>query len=296
MSMSWMPLQKAAEGGSRSTKRKSVWSWLILLFTLLTLVSWLFPFWLSVTTAFKDSAELASSSATSLPHTFYWGNFTRFWSESDFPRKLFNSILISSVACMITVVFSFLNAVALGVGRIKRTRLVLTVCLIAFAIPQEAVVYPTYKVSKILHIYGNPIAVILILGILYSAFGTFLLGEVMKSFPRELIDAAFVDGVRIREMLRHVIYPLLKPTLQTLAVMVFIWNWNEYMMPLILLPDNATQTVPIALASTYSQPGFNVVPDIGWGAAGALISAAPTILFFLLFQRVIARGITMGTE
>ena len=82
----------------------------------------------------------------------------------------------------------------------------------------------------------------------------------------------------------------------TLAVMIVIWDWNEYMMPLILLPGNDVQTIPIAIAGTFGPPGFGVVPDIAWGAAGLVLSSAPTILIFLVMQRVIARGITVGTD
>ncbi len=295
MSTLWIP-SASTQPDVQRRKKKRLGSWLLVIFAVLTLIVWLFPLWMSVTSAFKTPEEIATTSWTSLPTHWTLENFTRFAHDSDFGRKLRNSIIISGGACIISLIFSFLNAVALGVGRVKRSRAVMTICLIVFAIPQEAIVYPTYKVAKILNVYGNPIAVIVILGIIYSAFGTLLLGEVMRAFPRELIDAAFVDGVSMRHMMRHVVYPIVKPSLKTLGIMIFIWDWNEYMMPLILLPNNDTQTVPIAIASTFSQPGFGVVPDIAWGAAGALLSSAPTVLLFLLFQRVIARGITVGTD
>ena len=215
---------------------------------------------------------------------------------SGFGTKLRNSIVINVVACLLSVVLSFLNAVALHLGHVQRKQLVLTLCMIAFAIPQEALVFPVYKVAKLTHLYGSIIPLILILGVLYSALGTFLLGEVMHEFPRELVEAAHIDGAGMWRMLRNVVFPILRPTLLTLTIMVLIWDWNEYMMPLMLLPGNEQQTIPIAIGSTFGPPGFNSVPDIAWGAAGLVLSSAPTVLLFLLSQRVIARGITIGVD
>ena len=276
--------------------RRSYGSWLFLTFAIFTSIAWIFPLWMGIATAFKSPIEVATSQPWELPHTFYMGNFIRFWNDSHFGTKLWNTLVINGAACAISVVLSYLNAVALVLGRSRHSRVITTACMIAFAIPQEALVFPVYKAAKGLHLYGTQVPLILILGIVYSALGTFLLGEVMRQFPRDIIEAALIDGAGMRRMLLDVVLPIMRPTLRTLAVMVLIWDWNEYMMPLFLLPDNATQTIPLAIGSAFGPPGFNSVPDVAWGAAGLLLSASPTVLIFLLFQRVISRGITLGSD
>lgn len=271
-------------------------AWLVVVFGVLTAIAWIFPLWMGLATAFKTPAEAAATQPWNLPDHATLANFTRFWTDSGFAVKLRNSVTINVAACAISVVLSVLNAVALGLGNLRRPRAVLTACMVVFAVPQEALAFPVYKAAKLTHTYGTQLPLILILGILYSALGTFLLGEVMQQFPRELVEAAHLDGAGMVRMLRSVVLPVLRPTVVTLAVMVLIWDWNEYMMPLILLPGNDQQTVPIAIGSAFGPPGFGVVPDIAWGAAGLLLSSAPTILVFLVFQRVIARGITIGVD
>ena len=294
--MSTTVLTRAADNQPLRRQRRSLTSWLILVTGLITVVIWVFPLWMSVATALKDPIEVATTQPWSAPHHLYLNNFTRFWEMSGFGTKLRNSVVINIAACAISVVLSFLNAVALQLGNVRRSRAVLTACMIAFAIPQEALVFPVYKVAKLTHTYGSILPLIVILGVLYSALGTFLLGEVMRAFPRELIEAAHIDGAGIWRVLTSVVLPILRPTLLTLTVMVLIWDWNEYMMPLMLLPGNDQQTIPVAIASTFGPPGFNSVPDIAWGAAGVVLSSAPTVLIFLVCQRVIARGITIGTD
>ena len=284
-------------GGPALRKRnRSVGSWLILTFGILTAIVWVFPLWMVVTTALKSPAEAAMTQPWDLPQHVWLGNFPRFWVDSEFGVKLRNSVIINVAACLITIVLSLLNAVALTLGQVRHRQAIVTACLILFAVPQEALVFPIYKVAKLTHTYGSQVPLILVLGVLYSALGTFLLTEVLRQLPSDIVEAAYLDGAGVWRMLTGVLLPMLRPTVVTLAVMVLIWDWNEYMMPLILLPRNSQQTIPIAIGSTFGPPGFGAVPDIAWGAAGLLLSSAPTILVFLLFQRVIARGITVGTD
>lgn len=286
----------AAPPGRRMRKQRTVGSWLFLVAALLTAIAWVFPLWMGLATALKTPAEALATQPWEPPANPTFTNFARFAAESDFATKLWNSVYINIAACAITVTLSLLNAVALNLGRVRRRRGILTVCMIAFAIPQEALVFPTYKAAKMLGLYGETLPLILMLGVMYTALGTFLLGEVMQQFPRALTEAALIDGAGMWRMLRSVVLPVLRPTLVTLAVLVLIWDWNEYMMPLILLPGNDVQTIPIAIASTFGPPGFGSVPDVAWGAAGLVLSSAPTVLVFLVFQRVIARGITVGSD
>ena len=277
-------------------KRRNPMSWVVLFFLTTGVAIWVIPYYLVFSYAIKSPADQASTSLWAPPHSFNASYFIQAWQWGDLTPKFFNSLYISSVATVISIALAFFTAFSLGIGKPKHRTLILTVCMVIYAIPQEAIVFPWFKFTEAINIYGNQIGVILILGILYSAFATYLLTTVLSEFPKEILEAAYMDGVSSWRLLRSIIFPLIRPTLATLAAMIFIWDWNEYMMPLILLPNNNTQTLPIIIATALGgnpdtgSPGMNVSVM----AMGCVLSAIPSIIFFLLFQRTLSRGISVG--
>ena len=191
---------------------------------------------------------------------------------------------------LIGVVLSFLTAYAIGIGRVKGRIWILGFFMVAFTIPQEALIYPLYSVSKMLNLYDNIWSIIIIFGVMSTGFGTYLLSSVMSTFPDELLEAARVDGASPWRILRSIVLPLLRPTLFVLATMFFIFTWNEFLIPLVMLPSNDNQTVTLAMAVTTGQ----YTSDPTARAAAALIGFMPSVIFFLIFQRTLMRGITLG--
>jgi raffinose/stachyose/melibiose transport system permease protein len=277
-------------------KRRNPMSWVVLFFVTTGVAIWTIPYYLVFTYAIKSPVDQTSTSLWAPPHSFNASYFIQAWQWGDLTPKFFNSLYISSVATAISIGLAFFTAFSLGIGKPKHRTLILTICMVIYAIPQEAIVFPWFKFTEAINIYGNQIGVILILGILYSAFATYLLTTVLSEFPKEILEAAYVDGVSSWRLLRSIVFPLIRPTLATLAAMIFIWDWNEYMMPLILLPNNNTQTLPIIIATALGgnpdtgSPGMNV----SIMAMGCVLSAIPSIIFFLLFQRTLSRGIAVG--
>lgn len=277
-------------------KRRNPMSWVVLFFVTTGVAIWTIPYYLVFTYAIKSPVDQTSTSLWAPPHSFNASYFIQAWQWGNLTPKFFNSLYISSVATAISIGLAFFTAFSLGIGKPKHRTLILTICMVIYAIPQEAIVFPWFKFTEAINIYGNQIGVILILGILYSAFATYLLTTVLSEFPKEILEAAYVDGVSSWRLLRSIIFPLIRPTLATLAAMIFIWDWNEYMMPLILLPNNNTQTLPIIIATALGgnpdtgSPGMNV----SIMAMGCVLSAIPSIIFFLLFQRTLSRGIAVG--
>ena len=131
---------------------------------------------------------------------------------------------------------------------------------------------------------------IIVFTVLQAAFGTYLLASVMGTIPKELLDAASMDGATRWQILWLIIVPVLRPTLSVLLVFFFIWTWNEFYIPVVLLADQSSQTVPIALATLRGQHSI----DITVLNAGSLLSLLPTLVFFLIFQRTLSHGVTAG--
>lgn len=271
-------------------KKKTPASWFVFFGVLLLVIVWLFPFWMAVANALKTQAEFIKSGPLALPQHPTLVHITKFWSDVDFPKKLVNSMIVSTLAPLITIILSFLSAYAIGIGKIKGRTTILAIFMIAFTIPQEAMVYPLYIAAKKLHLYDNLLSIIIIFGVLQSAFGTYLLSSVLSEFPEEILEAAKIDGASSAKILRSIVLPLLTPTLLVLATFLFIWDWNEFLIPLVLLPSNGNQTVALSMAYTTGQ----WTSDPTARAAAALLGALPSILFFLVFQRTLMRGVTMG--
>jgi raffinose/stachyose/melibiose transport system permease protein len=275
-------------GAPRRRRRPTAYLVLVLLAVLTITI--LIPFALIAINAIKSPTEYAAHGPVSLPHSFYTQGIKTFWSTTDFGRALWNSVLISAVVAGGAVVLSILNAYALGIGRVKGRVWVLGAFLIANFLPQEGLVYPLYYLAKKIGLYDTQLLVIIIFTVIQAAFGTYLLSSVFGTFPRELVEAARMDGAGKARILWRIVVPISRPTLTVLLVFFFIWTWNEFFLPLIFLVSNQNQTVPVALGVLQGQHVMNPLTT----SAAALLGMLPTIVFFLIFQRTLTRGITVG--
>ncbi|MFE9205469.1 carbohydrate ABC transporter permease [Micromonospora sp. NPDC007230] len=266
--------------------------WVVLVLVTAAALAMLVPFAFMLLNAFKSPADYSTNGPLSWPSEFYPKGLRTYWEQVDFPEKLWNSLLISGAVAVLGVVVSLLNAYALGVGRVRGRLWIIGLFLLANMLPQEALIYPLYYFAKEAGLYNTRLAVIIIFTVIQSAFGTYLLASVLGTFPRPLLEAAALDGAGKWRILWRVVLPNLRPTLAVLLVFFFIWTWNEFLIPLVMLIDNQTQTVPVALASLQGDR----LMDAPTTNAGALISLVPAVLFFLIFQRTLARGITAGAE
>jgi len=264
--------------------------YLVLVVLIVLLVVVLVPFMVVAINSFKTQAEYATNGPLSLPQGLYLQGIIDFWNRVDFTGKLVNSLIISTAVAAFGVVLSLLNAFALGIGRVRGRVWVLVFFMIANTLPQEALAYPLYYFTNFFHIYNTLFAVILIFTVIQSAFGTYLLASVFSAFPRELIEAALLDGANKLQLLVRVVMPVSLPTLTVIFTFFFIWTWNEFFLPLIMLISNDRQTVPVAIAVTQGQ--FNM--DAPTASASALLGILPAIIFFILFQRSLTRGVVAG--
>lgn len=282
------PGKAKAKGGFN---KKTPMSWLILLFLLASTLAWIAPLYLAFVNAFKPKAEYMSSGPLSLPSQFTLDNIITFWNQTNFGEKLWNSFQISLFTAVIAVALSFFTAYAIGIGRVKGRYLILGLFMVAFTIPGEALMYPLLRMMKDINLYDTIWSLVIIFSVLQSVFGTYLLSSVLSEFPGEITEAARIDGAGSWNMMRYIVFPLTRPTMMVLMVFFFIWTWNEFLLPMVMLPSNKNQTVSVAMASINGQYGSDPTAQ----AAAALIGLLPTLLFFLIFQRTLLKGVTMGS-
>ncbi|WP_214107740.1 carbohydrate ABC transporter permease [Acrocarpospora catenulata] len=250
----------------------------------------LVPFLIVAFNAVKSPAEYASGGPLALPEGLYLDGIVQFWNRVDFGGKLWNSLLISGTVAVAAVVLSVLNAYALGVGRVRGRLSILVVFLVANTLPQEALVYPLYYLAKAVGLYDSRFFVIVVFTVIQAAFGTYLLSAVLGRFPAEILEAAAIDGAGRWRALWRIVVPISRPTLSVLLIFFFIWTWNEFFLPLVFLISNDNQTVPVALGVLQGERFM----DATMSSASALLGIVPAVAFFLIFQRTLTRGITVG--
>jgi raffinose/stachyose/melibiose transport system permease protein len=277
-------------GPVTAAKRRNPLRYAVLIGLLILLLVVVAPLLVVVINAVKSPADYAGNGPLALPHHLYFKGIVDFWNRVDFGEKLFNSFISSLAVAVLGVLLSILNAYALGIGRVRGRVYFLVFFLVANLLPQEALVYPLYYISKQLGLYDNLLSIVIIFTVIQSAFGTYLLTSVYTEFPTELLEAASIDGAGKWRILWRIVVPVSRPTLGVLFTFFFIWTWNEFLLPLVFLISNDKQTVPVALGVLQGDR----LMDATTTSASALIGILPAVLFFVIFQRTLTRGIAAG--
>lgn len=271
-------------------RHRTAGDWTIVVIAILVGFVIVVPLLIILINSFKSPTDYARSGPLTLPANLYFDGIVNFWNRVNFSQKLWNSFLISSVVAIAAVLISLLNSFAIGIGRVRGRTWVIILFLVANMLPQEVLLYPLYYMFKQVGLYDNVWSVIIIFTVSSSAFGTYLLSSVLGTFPREVLEAASMDGASRWQILWRVIAPITRPTLSVLIIFFFIWTWNEFLIPLTFLVSNANQTVPVAIAVLQGDRLMDPVTT----SAAALLGLIPTLVFFLIFQRTLTRGITAG--
>jgi raffinose/stachyose/melibiose transport system permease protein len=277
-------------GAKRKPHRKKLSDWVILATAIVVGILIAVPFIMILINSFKSPADYNTGGPLQLPTHLYFDGIVNFWNRVAFPQKLWNSIFISGMVSILAIIISVLNAYALGIGRVKARLWIIVLFLLANMVPQEALLYPLYSMFKAVGLYDNVWSVIIIFTVIQSAFGTYLLSSVYGTFPKEILEAASLDGASRWTILWRVIVPISRPTLSVLLIFFFIWTWNEFLIPLTFLVSNDNQTVPVAISVLQGDR----LMDVTTTSASALLGLLPTLIFFLIFQRTLTRGITAG--
>ncbi|HEU5472254.1 MAG TPA: carbohydrate ABC transporter permease [Actinophytocola sp.] len=264
--------------------------WVVLIGLAVLAVITLVPFGLVALNAVKSPADYSQGGPLQPPNSLYLQGIIDFWVRVDFGEKLWNSTVIAGSVAVFAVLVSVVAAYALGIGRVRGRMWIIAIFLLANLMPQEALIYPLYYMAKEVDLYDTRLAVIIIFTAVQAAFGTYLLSAVLSRFPTEILDAARIDGAGKWHTLWRVVVPMSWPTLSVLLVFFFIWTWNEFFIPLVMLVSNENQTVPVALGVLQGQR----LMDATTQSASALLGIVPAVVFFLLFQRTLTRGIAAG--
>jgi raffinose/stachyose/melibiose transport system permease protein len=232
----------------------------------------------------STSGSLSVSSATHL------GNFATVWRMAGFGQSLKASAVITVATVLIAVVVSVPAGFALATMRFRGRSVLFYLLLAGLLVPLEAMIVPLYFDMRRFGLVNSYWSVILPDSALSIAFGSFWMRAFFLSTPRSLVEAARLDGASVLVTLRRVLLPLARPQLMTLAVLVFVWTWNDFLLPLVMLSGSSIQTAPISLVFFQSQHTTNYT----YLAAAAIITVLPVVGMYVLLQRSFTRGMLSG--
>jgi putative chitobiose transport system permease protein len=242
----------------------------------------LFPLlWLLGTALKSPDEDIFGSIGMWLPHKPTLGNFERVWQAYPFWQYLINSTIIAIATVGLNVLFCSLAAYPLARFQFKGKDWLFAGIVSTIMIPFQIVMIPLYILTVQLGLRNSYLGVIF--PSLASAFGIFLLRQAFQGVPKELEEAAQIDGCSALGIWWHIMLPAIRPALVTLAIFVFIGSWSDFLWPLIVLDRQDLFTLPLGVAKLAS------ALDLDWRliAAGSVISIAPVLMVFVALQRFI---------
>lgn len=270
------------------SRTKGFLSHLILIFVSLLSI---FPFIWLLSTALKGPDEnIFQYPPVFIPEQFTWANFTGVWNQIPFMLYFWNSMIVAGFTVLLNLIFSSLAAYPLARMDFKGKKPVFYLLLSTIMIPFQAIMLPVYLIILKLNMVDSVNNFMGFLGLILpfavNAFGIFLMRQAFLSIPKELEEAAFVDGCNVFQIWWKILIPMVKPTLAVLAIFTFIGSWGEFLWPSIVLTKKALYTLPVGVNDLQGMFSAN------WRyiAAGSIISTIPILIFFIAMQRYFISG------
>ena len=256
-------------------------------------IVWVVPFLWIISAALKSPAEATSNLASWFTLHPTLSNFKEAWDSAPFLRYYFNSTVV--VVGIVALQFFTATLAAYAFARVNFVgkELFFGLFLLQMMLPAPVLIFPNYNTVNALGLIDHKFGIML--PYVASAFGTFFLRQAFRSVPKDLEDAAIMDGSRLYHLLRHIYVPLSRPFYTAFGLVAVIFHWNEFLWPLIVTntPQSRVVTVGLASFTQYSEGA----PQLAVIAAGTLIVVLPLLIVFVLFQRqFIESFITSGIK
>lgn len=287
--MAGAALTNRTRGGERPVAWQRV-AWPLIAYSVLIALAvlTLIPIAWMVLTAFKSAPEVAASPPTWIPREWHPENFQAAWNFAPFGRYLLNTAFMAGTIMVLEVLTSALAAYAFARLRFKGRDLLFLIYLGTLMIPRQVTLIPSFILMRELHWIDTYQG--LIVPQAFSAFGTFLLRQFFLTIPFELEDAARIDGASRFGCFWRIILPLSGPALATLAVFIFLFQWNNLLWPLVISNTDGTRPLAVGLRKFLGEHGT----DWNLLMAAATLATLPVVALYLLAQRWFVRGITLS--
>ncbi|MCY4178935.1 MAG: carbohydrate ABC transporter permease [Litoreibacter sp.] len=256
-----------------------------------TLIIWLLPLIAVAIFSIKPAGDFAEGNFWGLPSSFeFFNNYGRVFFDSDMPRYLMNSFLITVPTVIGAVALSAMTGFALGVYKFKGNLLIFFMFIAGNFVPFQILMVPVRDLTVSMNLYDTKLGLILFHVAFQTGFCTLFMRNFIRALPFPLIEAARVEGVAEWRIFVFVVMPLMKPALAALAVLIFTFIWNDYFWAIVLTQGPDAQPVTAGITSFNSQ--FRAAYHLM--SAGSIVAALPPVAMFFLMQKHFIAGLTLG--
>lgn len=258
----------------------------LIFFCICTLV----PCVLIVIASLRTTQEIVRDGLFGNISVLHWENYLEAWEVGRFSTYFFNSVYISFFSVAGVLLFSLLGAYALARLHFPGKAIYKTFVVMGLVIPLEIIMIPLFYDMQSMHLMDTHWAIILPTIAMNIPFGTFLLSGFIKDIPGALLESAKIDGANEWQVLWKIVTPMIKPALISLLIFVFMWSWNAFMLPNIMVRSEELRTLPLGLDFFRGKNSSNI-PLI---AAASNIISLPVIIIYLVFQKNLIKGMMVG--
>ncbi|WP_017652434.1 carbohydrate ABC transporter permease [Fortiea contorta] len=263
--------------------------WKVLLYVVLTLygIITLIPFLWALSASFKPLAEIVSGEPNFIPQSFTFDNYRQiFLQEPLFWRWLFNSVIIAASVTILNLLFNSMAGYALARLRFRGKNFWFFLILTVLAVPAQITLIPTFLILKAIG-WLNSYQGMIVPGMVNATF-IFMMRQFFVNFPRELEEAAQLDGLNTLGIFRRIVLPLAKPALAAQAVFVFMGSWNNFLLPVVILFDPEMFTLPLGLNTFKGQ----YISYWNYIMAASMVFTLPALCIYAFFNRYFIQGVT----
>lgn len=248
------------------------------------------PVFLIIINAFKPNRDILTN-FIALPHGFYLDNFKEALEAMNFWNSFGNTLVITVPSVAIAILISFLAAFGISHLKGKLSNIFYFIFVMGQIIPFYAIMIPISVLSTKAHFNNSYFGLIILYSGFYTAFGVMTYVGFLKSVPKELEEAAALDGCGLFRTMIQIVSPLIIPTTITLTVLFFLWTWNDYLLPSILIGNENMRTITVNLYL------FKGTTNAKWNLfiAGLTVSIIPIVIIYILSQKYITNGLTSGS-
>lgn len=247
----------------------------------------IYPMLMVVMTSFKEKRE-AIRLNVAIPKAWHWDNYLTVIEKGDVLRGLWNSVFVSVITVLIVLATASLLSYAIVRRDTKFCRMIDK--MLTFGIIAPFAAMPTMTLLRMLGLYGGKWALIFVYSALYLPFSAMMITSYIKGLPKDLDEAAVIDGAQGMALFIKIIVPLLRPIAATVMILVFMWSWNELQIPMYLLNSSSNYTLPMSVYSFYGafSKSWNLV------CADMIVVSLPVILLYTFAQKYVVSGMTAG--
>ena len=276
------------------TVRKRLSAVLIYLVLSIVFILVIFPIFYTFMGSFKSNQELLTSGSTIIPHQFVLDNYKQAWSLANFERYTWNSVYMSFFIVVGTIITSTVAGYCFERGNFKGKNLIFSVVVSSMFVSLGSLtLYPTVMIAKWFGINKSLWGVIVIRVLGMNVTNLFVTRTYIRTLSTEIDDAAKIDGCSFFGTFVHIIFPLLKPLIATIAILEFRHSWNDYMMPMVFTMSKPDR-MPLVVGVVSLKSSGEAASSWNLMLAGTAISMIPMMVVYLFFNRYFIEGMTAG--